>query len=175
MTIESYLNHKPNIDPQAWVHPQALVIGKVTIGANSSVWPRAIIRGDVQHIEIGKKCNIQDGCIIHVTHDSPWNPGGFPTLLADHITVGHAAILHGCKIEDHCLIGIGSTILDGAHIEAETLIGANTLVTAGQKLSGKHLWLGQPARKIRALTTEELKFLHYSAEHYAKIKHHYTA
>ncbi|MEN8180209.1 MAG: gamma carbonic anhydrase family protein [Pseudomonadota bacterium] len=126
----------------------------------------SVIRADVHQIRIGNKSNIQDGCILHVSHDSHFLPGGRPLLLGDSVTVGHRAILHGCEIADNCFIGMGCTILDGVVLEPNTMLGAGSLVTSGKRLEGGYLWLGAPARRVRALTDTELEYISYSAEHY---------
>jgi len=169
MTIRTFLNHQPNIDDSAYIDPLALVCGQVNIGADSSLWPMAVARGDVQQINIGKRCNIQDGCVLHVTHDGPYTPGGFPLTLEDDITVGHQATLHACTIQHHCLIGVASVVMDGAVVEPYSLIGAGSLVPPGKTLEGGYLWRGSPVRAIRALTSKEKQSLDYSAQHYVKL------
>ena len=173
MPIESYLDRFPRIDPTAFVHASAVVNGKVSIGAHSSIWPMVTIRGDVNEIRIGQSTNIQDGSVLHVTADSKYDPGGFPLIIGDHITVGHKVILHGCTIEDYCLIGMGSIIMDNVTIRTKALIGAGSLVPPGKTLVGGGLWLGSPVKRIRSLTAQELKILEYSANHYVELKNTY--
>lgn len=167
--IRRFESSTPNIADDAWVDDTAVVIGNVRIGSHASVWPMSVIRGDVQQISIGAESNIQDGCILHVSHDSQYLPGGRPLLLGDRVTVGHRAILHGCEIANGCFIGMGCTILDGAVLEPKTMLGAGSLVASGKRLEGGYLWLGAPARRVRPLTDTELEYMDYSAGHYLRL------
>lgn len=167
--IRSYGGVQPQIDPSVWVDPTALVIGDVQMGSDSSVWPMAVVRGDVHHIRIGRATNIQDGAVLHVSHDGPFNPGGQPLIIGAGVTVGHQAVLHACEVGEHCLVGIGARVLDGAVLEPRTLVGAGALVPPGKRLESGYLWVGAPARKARALTGRELEHLVYSAEHYVRV------
>ena len=128
-----------------------------------------VIRGDVHRIHIGAESNIQDGCVLHVSHDSQFLPGGQAMTLGKRVTVGHKAILHGCEIADSCFIGMGCTILDGAVLESHVLLGAGSLVASGRRLEGGYLWLGTPARRIRPLNEKELAYIDYSAEQYVRL------
>ncbi|HIQ39540.1 MAG TPA: gamma carbonic anhydrase family protein [Sulfurivirga caldicuralii] len=172
--IEPFLTDKPVLGKGAWVHPQATVIGRCRLGEDVSIWPHAVLRGDVNSIEIGARSNIQDGAVVHVTHQSETTQGA-AVVVGQDVTVGHRAVLHGCTIEDRCLIGMGAIILDGACIEADTLIGAGALVPPGKHLEGGMLYVGSPARPVRALTKEEQQFLRYSAEHYVRLKDQYVS
>lgn len=167
--IRDFQGKYPRIVDEGWVDPTAVIIGDVEIGARSSVWPMCVIRGDINHIRIGRETNIQDGSVLHVSHDSRFMPGGAPLVIHDRVTVGHKAVLHGCEIKDLCLVGIGSTILDGAVLEPLTLLGAGTLVPPGRVLESGYLWLGAPARRIRQLSDKEKEYLEYSAAHYANL------
>jgi len=167
--IRSFDRKQPAIDPGAWIDPTALVIGDVVIGPDSSVWPMAVVRGDVQSIRIGAASNIQDGAVLHVSHDSPYLPGGRGLDIGDGVTVGHQAVLHACTVGDHCLIGIGARVLDGAILEPHVLLGAGTLVPPGKRLEGGQLWVGAPARRMRELSAREMEQLEYSAAHYVKL------
>jgi len=118
MTIRKFKNNSPKIHKTAYVDKAATIIGDVSIGENTSIWPNVVIRGDVQTIKIGRRTNIQDGSILHVTSDTDYTPGGYPLIIGDDVTIGHGAILHACQIENNCLIGIGSIILDGATIKS---------------------------------------------------------
>jgi carbonic anhydrase/acetyltransferase-like protein (isoleucine patch superfamily) len=173
MAIRPYQGTTPTIAASAYVDEQAAVIGDVTIGEDSSVWPMCSIRGDVNAVRIGARTSIQDGSVIHVTHRHAARPEGHATVIGDEVTVGHKVILHGCTIEHRCLIGMGSLILDGAVIRSQVLLGAGSLVTEGKELEGGYLWLGQPARRVRPLTEQELQWFAYSAQHYVKLKHDY--
>jgi carbonic anhydrase/acetyltransferase-like protein (isoleucine patch superfamily) len=167
--IRSFEGKEPRIDATAWIDPAALIVGDVLIGSDSSVWPMAVVRGDVHSIRIGSASNIQDGAVLHVSHDSRFTPGGRPLSVGDRVTVGHQAVLHACQIGDNSLIGIGVRVLDGAVVEAKTLLGAGALVPPGKRLEAGHLWIGSPVRKLRRLTDEECAYLEYSAGHYVSL------
>lgn len=170
MAIRNFEGTQPEIHSSAYVDETALVLGDVLIGENSSIWPLTVIRGDVNSIQIGDNSNIQDNSVLHVSHVGPYNPSGFNLKIGNHVTVGHRVILHGCQIGDSCLIGMGSTIMDGAIIEPHNLIGAGSLVPPNKQLESGYLWIGSPVRKIRKLSTEELESIEYSAQHYVKLK-----
>lgn len=169
VNIRTFAGLTPRIAADAWVDETAVVIGDVEIGHRSSVWPMAVLRGDIHRIRIGSDSNIQDGSILHVSHDSRFVPGGHPLVLHDQVTVGHQVVLHGCEIHHHCLIGIGARVLDGVIIEPFTLVGAGALVPPGKLLESGYLWVGAPARRARALTDQEREYLVYTAEHYARL------
>ena len=170
MTIRKFENFTPDIDDTAYVDETALVVGDVVIGANSSIWPMTTVRGDVNSIRIGKRTNIQDGSILHVTHDGEFAPGGFELTIGDNVTVGHGVILHACTVGNFSLVGMGATVLDGAIIEDFAMVGAGSLVSPGKIIESGYLWLGAPARKVRELTDKEKKWLAYSADHYVNLK-----
>jgi carbonic anhydrase/acetyltransferase-like protein (isoleucine patch superfamily) len=159
----------PEIAEDTYIDDSAIIIGDVTIASLSSVWPMCVIRGDVNRIRIGAQSNIQDGSVLHVSHDSPHHPGGSPLIVGERVTVGHKALLHGCEVGDYCFIGMGSIILDGAVIEPQTMLGAASLVPQGKRLEGGYLWLGQPARRVRPLSAREKAVLVYNADHYVKL------
>jgi len=173
MTIRDYKQHSPEIGNNVYIDPHACVIGDVVIGADCSVWPMAVIRGDVNSIRIGERCNIQDNSVLHVTHDGPYIPGGFGLSLANDITIGHRVILHGCRLHNFCLIGMGATVMDGAVVESDVIVGAGSLVTPNKQLKSGFLYTGCPVRQIRALTTDEIDSLRYSSEHYVRLKNTY--
>ncbi|MDH5470258.1 MAG: gamma carbonic anhydrase family protein [Gammaproteobacteria bacterium] len=175
MTIRKFENSSPAIDPTAYIDETALVIGEVTIAADVSLWPKVVARGDVNTISIGARTNIQDGTILHVSHDSEFAPGGFPLVIGADITVGHQAILHGCTIEDGCLIGMAATVMDGAIVRSGAIVGAGSLVPPGKDLQGGYLWVGSPVRQARELRDEEKAFLEYSARHYVELKNRHMA
>jgi len=174
MSIRSFQGMSPNIADSAYIDEDAVIIGDVSIGADSSVWPTVAIRGDVHKITIGERSNIQDGSVLHVTADNEYNPGGFPLTIGDGVTVGHKAILHACSVEDYALIGMGAIILDGAIVRSKALVGAGSVVGPGKDIEGGYLWLGSPAKKIRPLSEKELAYLEYSAQHYVNLKNKYS-
>lgn len=175
MDVRSFETHHPDIAPSAYIDPMATVIGQVLIGKDASIWPHASIRGDVHWIQIGEGTSIQDGTVIHVTHAGPYHPDGYPTQIGSFVTVGHKATLHGCTIEDLCVIGMDSIVLDGAHIEKNVLLAAGSLVLPGKTLTSGMLWAGRPAVAKRPLTPEEMAFFEYSAQQYIELKNRYLA
>lgn len=171
--VRSYKNIQPKIATSAYIDMQACVIGDVVIGEDSSVWPMVSVRGDVNTIRIGDRTNIQDGCVLHVTHAGPLSPQGFALSIGDDVTVGHKAVLHACTVEDLCLIGMGVVVLDGAVIKSGAMVGAGSIVSPGKVLEGGYLYLGAPARKVRELSDKEKAFLDYSSGHYVALKNTY--
>lgn len=169
MTIRNYADQVPVVDPSAYVDPQAHVSGSVNLAADVSIWPMAVLRGDVQRIEIGRASNIQDGAVLHVTHDSEYSPGGVPLIIGEHVTVGHNATLHACTIRDESLIGMGSIVLDEVVVESQVMVGAGAVVTPGKILESGFLYVGSPAKKLRPLSDKERDFLRYSAQNYVKM------
>jgi len=167
--VRSYQGRDPRIAEGVWIDETAVVIGDVALGPRSSVWPMSVVRGDVHSISIGAETNIQDGSILHVSHDSRFHPGGAPLIIGDRVTVGHQVVLHGCEIGDSCLIGIGARVLDRAVLEPRTMVGAGALVPPGRVLEGGYLWVGAPAKRARALTDQELEYLDYTAGHYVRL------
>ena len=173
MTLRAYLDHQPVLGQGAYVDPQALVIGRVTLGADASVWPFAVLRGDINTISVGARTNIQDGCVLHVVHDGPFCPGGLSLRIGADVTVGHKAVVHAATVGDRCLIGMGAIITDGAVIEDDVILGAGSLVPPGKRLSSGGLYVGSPARRLRELSAEERAQVLYTAAHYVKVKQHY--
>lgn len=157
----------PIIDPTAFIAPGAVVIGDTVIGAESSIWFGTVIRGDVNIVRIGRRVNIQDGSICHVNHDD------CPLIIGDDVSVGHQAVLHGCKLEQGCLIGIGARILDRAVIGSQSLIAAGSVVREGTVVPPGELWAGVPAIKKRDLTPAAKAELLATAEHYVQYRLHY--
>jgi carbonic anhydrase/acetyltransferase-like protein (isoleucine patch superfamily) len=175
MTLLPYLDVLPTLGARVYVAPSAAVIGKVSIGDDSSIWPMAVARADVHSIRIGARTSIQDGSVLHVTHDGPYAPGGRELIIGDDVTVGHRAVLHACTIGNACLIGMGSLILDDVVTEDFVMIGAGAIVTPGKRLESGGLYVGSPARRIRELKQSEIEFLTYSAAHYVKVKDNYLS
>lgn len=160
--IRSYRGKTPVIDPTVYIDPGAQVIGDVVIGAQSSVWCNAVVRGDVNIIRIGARTNVQDLAMLHVTRRTA------ALHIGDEVTIGHAAILHGCTVKDRCLIGMGAVVMDGAVIGEESIVGAGALVTERTAIPPRSLVIGSPAAVRRALRPEEVAFLAKSAENYVR-------
>ncbi|MDP3516136.1 MAG: gamma carbonic anhydrase family protein [Pseudohongiella sp.] len=175
MAIETFEQITPLLSAGVFVHNSAVVIGDVHIGTDSSVWPMATIRGDIHQIRIGARSSIQDGAVLHVTHDGPFNPGGFPCVVGDDVTVGHKVMLHGCTIQSRVLIGMGTIVMDGAVVESEVVIGGGSLVPPGKRLESGFLYVGSPVKKIRELSEQEKFFFLYSAGKYRELKDRYLA
>lgn len=169
MTIRRFKTFTPTVPESAWVDPSAVVAGDVTLGEDVSVWPQVAIRGDVNRIVIGDQTNVQDGAVLHCTHDGPYSPGGKALMIGKRVTIGHQACLHGCTIGNEVLIGMGATVLDGVVIEDHVMVGAGTLVPPGKVLQSGYLYVGSPAKQARELTDQEREFLPYSANHYIKL------
>ncbi len=164
---KSNLLRKPEIGQGVYIAPSAVIIGPVKIGDNSSIWPNVSIRADVNWMRIGKRTNIQDNCVLHVTEET------HPLSIGDDVTVGHGCILHGCTINDRCLIGMGSVVLDGATIGPDAIVGAGSVVKQGEVIPPRTLYLGVPARYKRDLTDEELRNIVLSAKSYAEFAAEY--
>lgn len=173
--LRAYRGSTPSLGVRVYVDPAASVIGDVVLGDDTSIWPGAVLRGDVQRIRVGARSNIQDGAVLHVTHDGPYTPGGSPCVVGIGATIGHAAVVHACSIGDYCLVGMHATVLDGALLEPYAMVGANSLVTAGTRVGTGELWLGCPARRVRQLTPDQIEQLRYSADHYVRLKDEYLA
>jgi carbonic anhydrase/acetyltransferase-like protein (isoleucine patch superfamily) len=172
--ILDYQGISPLLDDGSWIAPGATVIGDVELGEDSSIWFGCVVRGDVHRIRIGARSNIQDLSMIHVTHyKKPDKSDGHPTIIGDDVTVGHRVMLHGCTVEDACLIGMSATILDGAVIGRESIVGAGALVTGGKVFPPRSLILGSPAKVVRHLTDEEVAELYASARRYVEFMKNY--
>lgn len=173
MAIRPFQNTRPQLGDKVYVDDSAVVIGDVTLGDDSSVWPQAVIRGDMHRIRIGQRTSIQDGSILHITHAGPYNEMGWPLTIGDDVTIGHRTILHGCTIADSVLIGNGAIVMDGAVIESEVIVGANALVPPGKKLASGYLYIGSPCKAVRMISEQEKTFFHYTAANYVKLKNQY--
>lgn len=170
MTVRAYAGYEPELASGVFVDDTALVLGQVALGEDASVWPMAVIRGDVHRIEVGPRTNVQDGAVLHVTHDHPQVPGGQPLIIGGDVTIGHRAVLHACRVEPVCLIGIGAVIMDGVVVEEHSLIAAGSLIPPGKRLPAGFLWKGAPAQQVRRLDATEIDYLRYSAAHYVRLK-----
>ena len=171
--VRGYLGIRPTLGARVYVDPQAAVIGRVTLGDDVSIWPMAVLRGDVHTIRLGDRSNVQDGSVLHVTHDGPYSPGGLPLVIGADVTVGHHVVLHACTLGDRVLVGMGAIVLDGAVVEDEVIIGAGAVVPPGKRLPARTLWLGNPARRARALSAREIEQFAYLARHYVRLKDGY--
>ena len=165
--IKPYKGKYPKIHESVYLSENVVVIGDVEIGEDSSVWFGSVIRGDVNYIRIGKRTNIQDNCVVHVTHDT------HPTIIGDNVTVGHGVILHGCVLHNNILVGMGAVVMDGVEIEDFVIVGAGALVTPNKKIPSGVLVAGVPAKIVRDLKEEEIELIKESAENYVRYKNEY--
>jgi carbonic anhydrase/acetyltransferase-like protein (isoleucine patch superfamily) len=172
-SVRSYQGMAPKLGNKVFVDASAVVIGDVEIGENSSVWPLTVIRGDMHHIRIGERTSVQDGSVLHITHASDFNPGGYPLIIGDDVTIGHQAMLHGCTIGNQVLIGMKAMVMDGVVIEDKVIVAAGALVPPGKTLESGFMYVGSPAKKARPLTEKELRFFPYTAANYVKLKDKY--
>ena len=174
--VRPYRRVLPTLGARVYIDPFATVVGDVVLGDDVSLWPHVAIRGDVNFVRIGARTNVQDGTVIHVSHDGPHAKlGGFATVIGADVTIGHRAIVHACEIEDAVLIGMGAIVLDGALVKKHGFVGAGALVPPGRTVGEGELWLGNPARLARKLSDAEIEALYYSAQHYVGLKDEYLA
>lgn len=171
--LRPYKQFFPRTGNRVMVDATSVVVGDVTLGDDVSIWPLVAIRGDVNSVVIGKRSNIQDGSVLHVTHKSAARPEGFPLIIGEDVTVGHKAMLHGCTIGNRVLVGMGSILLDGVIVEDDVMIGAGSLVPPGKRLEKGYLYLGSPVKQIRPLNEKEIEGLRYSANNYVTWKDDY--
>ncbi|MBT4932872.1 MAG: gamma carbonic anhydrase family protein [Rhodospirillaceae bacterium] len=165
--ILPYEETVPTISDDAFIAPNATIIGDVVIGDDSGVWFNCLLRGDVNEIRVGERTNIQDGTIVHVSGE------GQGTYIGNDITIGHMALIHACTLEDGCFIGMNATVMDGAVIESGAIVAAGALVSPGKTIPAGQLWGGTPARYLRDLTQSDLEMIAYTAPHYVKLAHRY--
>ena len=175
MPVQPYLGVSPRLGPGAYVDPTALVIGDVELGVDASIWPMAVVRGDVNFIRIGARSNVQDGSVLHVSRPYAGNATGWPLLVGDDVVVGHKVVLHGCTIGHRVLVGIGAIVLDGVVVEDDVVVGAGAVVTPGKRLESGGLYVGNPARRARELRPEESARTPHMAEWYVRLKRDYGA
>jgi carbonic anhydrase/acetyltransferase-like protein (isoleucine patch superfamily) len=173
-SLRSYKGITPTFGERVYVDPAATLIGDVVLGDDVSIWPGTVLRGDVNYIRVGPRTSIQDGSIVHVAHAGPYGPG-FPCLIGEGVTIGHAAVVHACTIEDYCLIGMHASVLDGAVVKKHGFVGAGALIPPGKVVGERELWLGNPAKFVRLLSDRQIEQLHYSADHYVRLKDEYLA
>jgi len=173
--VYDFKQWSPQLGKESWVAPSADVVGNVTMGEACSIWFGCVVRGDVHYIKIGDRTNIQDLSMVHVTHYKKEDMSdGNPTIIGSDVTVGHRVMLHGCTIEDACLIGMSATILDGAVIGKESIVGAGSLVTKNKVFPPRSLIMGSPAKVVRELSDDEVKELYASAARYVDFAKEYT-
>jgi carbonic anhydrase/acetyltransferase-like protein (isoleucine patch superfamily) len=171
--IREFEGISPTIADSSYIDPSAVVIGDVVIGKNCSVWPLTIIRGDVNIIRIGDNTNIQDGSVLHVSHAGEFNPSGAELHIGNQVSVAHKVLLHGCRIGNQCMVGMGSIVMDDAIVEDQVMLGAGSLVPPGKRLKSGYLYIGSPVRQSRELSDREREFLIYLADHYVQSKNKY--
>jgi carbonic anhydrase/acetyltransferase-like protein (isoleucine patch superfamily) len=169
MNIRAYKNKTPTFTSSVYVDASAVLVGAIDIGEQSSIWPLVAARGDVNFIRIGKRSNIQDGTVLHVTRKSSQNPDGFPLIIGDDVTVGHKCMLHGCTLGNRILVGMGAIIMDGAVVQDDVFIAAGALVAPNKVLESGFLYVGNPAVKKRPLKDSEAAFLKQSALNYVAL------
>ena len=173
--IRSYRGVTPELGKRVYIDPASTVIGNVTLGDDVSVWPGAVIRGDVHWIKVGDRTNVQDNAVLHVTHADERNSDGWPLTIGDDVIIGHRAILHGCTLGNRVLVGNGAIVNDGATVKDEVIVGAGCLVPPGKTLESGFVYIGNPYRQLRPITNTERDFFRYSAANYVKLKDEYLA
>ncbi len=174
-SIRSYKGTKPQLGERVYVDSTSVLVGDIIIGDDSSVWPLVAARGDVNHIHIGERTNIQDGSVLHVTHKNQENPNGYPLVIGNDVTIGHKVMLHGCEIHDRVLVGMGAIVLDGVIIQSDVMIGAGSLVPPGKVLESGYLYVGSPIKQARPLSEQERAFLQKSSDNYVQNKNDYLS
>ncbi|MBB1334022.1 gamma carbonic anhydrase family protein [Pseudoalteromonas sp. SG43-7] len=175
MAIRSYKGITPRFNQSVYIDESAVLVGDITLGEDSSVWPLVAARGDVNYIRIGERTNVQDGSVLHLTRASKSNPDGYPLIIGDDVTVGHKVMLHGCCLGNRILVGMGAIVMDNAIIEDDVIIGGGSLVPPNKRLESGFLYVGSPVKQARPLTEQELSFLKISATNYVELKDEYLA
>ena len=174
-SVRSFQGQTPTLGARVLIDPSAVVLGQVSLGDDVSIWPQAVVRGDMHAIHVGARSSVQDGCILHITHAGPYNPDGWPLHIGEDVTIGHGAILHGCTVGDRVLVGMSATVMDGAVIDNDVVIAAGALVTPGKHLQSGYLYGGAPAREMRALSDKEKAYFTYVAANYVALKNQHIA
>jgi len=174
-SVRKYLEFTPALGERVFVDPTALVAGDVHLGDDCSVWPMAVIRGDMHKIRVGNRTSVQDGAVLHITHAGPFNPDGYPLVIGDDVTIGHKALLHGCTIGDRVLVGMGAIVMDGAIVEDDVIIAAGSIVSPGKRLESGYVYRGSPAKQARPISEKEQRFFTYSAKNYVNLKDKHLA
>ncbi|NVD05896.1 gamma carbonic anhydrase family protein [Vibrio sp. JPW-9-11-11] len=172
-SLRSYKGIKPQLGERVYIDSSSVLVGDIKIGDDSSIWPLVAARGDVNHIHIGERTNVQDGSVLHVTHKNAENPQGYPLIIGNDVTIGHKVMLHGCTIHDRVLVGMGAIVLDAAVIEEEVMVGAGSLILPGKVLESGYLYVGSPVKQARPLNDTERAFLQKSADNYVQNKEDY--
>lgn len=175
MAIRSYKGITPSFNSSVYVDESSILVGDITIGEDSSVWPLVAARGDVNYIRIGKRTNIQDGSVLHLSRATKNNPDGYPLIIGDDVTVGHKVMLHGCVLKNRILVGMGAIVMDNVIVEDNVIIGGGSLVPPNKRLESGYLYVGSPVKQARPLTEQELAFLKVSADNYVQLKDEYLA
>lgn len=175
MQLRTFQGLTPRLGERVYIDPGSVVLGDVVLGDDCSVWPMAVIRGDMHRIRIGARTSVQDGSVLHITHASDFNPQGHPLTIGDDVTIGHKALLHGCNVGNRVLVGMGAIVMDGAVVEDEVIIAAGAVVPPGKVLESGHVYAGNPAKPLRALKDSERAFFPYTAGNYVKLKDQYLA
>ena len=173
MPTRPYRGVLPTLDEGVFIDPMALVIGDVVLGRDVSIWPMAVVRGDVNYIRVGARSNVQDGSVLHVSRPYPGSEAGFPLIVGEDVVIGHKVTVHGCTIGNRVLVGIGAIVLDGVVVEDEVMIGAGSVVTPGKRLESGGLYVGSPARRVRELTAAERARIPAMAGFYVDLKNEY--
>ncbi|WKE65707.1 gamma carbonic anhydrase family protein [Gallaecimonas kandeliae] len=173
MSLEAYKGIVPSLSEGVFVHESAVLVGDIHIGKDSSIWPLVAGRGDVNHIHIGERSNVQDGSVLHVTRKHKEVPEGYPLIIGDDVTVGHKCMLHGCQLGNRILVGMGAIVMDGVVVEDDVIIGAGSLVPPGKRLASGYLYVGSPVKQARPLNEGERTFLAVSADNYVRLKDEY--
>ena len=173
--LRAYRDRFPALGERTYVDPAATVIGDVVLGDDVSVWPQTVIRGDVNFIRIGARTNLQDGTVVHVSHDGPHAKlGGFATVIGEDVTIGHKAIIHACRIGAAALVGMGAIMLNGARIGNHCLVGAGALITEGKEFPDNSMIVGAPARRVRDVREDEQRLIAFGADVYVKRHRQYA-